>query len=667
MQIADDIIKEEVLHVVLYRNYADIVKILNMERFYPKSLSWMDIMTISGKRNNETCLKFIEQIVMLDQNALLTDFAISSSNGMLDSCASLLADDNVIGRKPNRRKSKSTNSIHLMDVVNVVLNCCDNVLLQILIEKLFTLQLSIPLIFPIQDNGLTCLLWSLRGIVPEGKTGYGSPEALSLVDIPLPYISFMRIGHLKQSKSKLINSLLRSTQYDTYFHRDCKNGDSIRNLSEGTVEATWFQPSMSVKNEKMYGILNLRGEASKYSEQCCILSEISSLIFVMINVTSMTSDPIGNFLKKIQNTKANVILVVLAETMDEASSYDADIAFSKYDTEYISEEINNWSDGALWNATVIIEEIRDVINRHLDQPVSKIDLENIANTARRIGNCCVDEDDPRISKARKKMERIIGYHGFQSILATERKAILLPLQGEHWKTWGELQKEQYRNKNLVDSPEEYTSQKIAEQNEARLQQFNLIQNGKCEFAEKICLQLQAYRTRLSRQYFSTWMQLKLDDSSRKVMPKLQKNYEDRLNADLLKIDSSSEMLESELVDLDIKLRKTSFGLENVFRELGQMYEAVKYSSSSVGNDILKSYNYCMDLPRTMANLVLQGISLELMDGDTSFVPVMWLKAIFKEIQGIVGNEVQIYVVSIVGLQSSGKSTVLNTMFGLKFP
>ena len=83
--------------------------------------------------------------------------------------------------------------------------------------------------------------------------------------------------------------------------------------------------------------------------------------------------------------------------------------------------------------------------------------------------------------------------------------------------------------------------------------------------------------------------------------------------------------------------------------------------------IQNQYQYCLNLPKTMASLVLEGIPLELMDGDTAFVPVVWVETIFEEIQEIVGEEKKLYVVSIVGIQSSGKSTFLNTMFGLKFP
>ena len=64
-------------------------------------------------------------------------------------------------------------------------------------------------------------------------------------------------------------------------------------------------------------------------------------------------------------------------------------------------------------------------------------------------------------------------------------------------------------------------------------------------------------------------------------------------------------------------------------------------------------------------MLLRGAPFELMDGDVAFVPVTWVTAVFTELKNIIGNK-KMVVVSVVGIQSSGKSTLLNTMFGLQF-
>ncbi|KAG9333342.1 hypothetical protein JZ751_012809 [Albula glossodonta] len=54
-----------------------------------------------------------------------------------------------------------------------------------------------------------------------------------------------------------------------------------------------------------------------------------------------------------------------------------------------------------------------------------------------------------------------------------------------------------------------------------------------------------------------------------------------------------------------------------------------------------------------------------MDGDAAHVPLTWIKAVLDELTKTIGDR-KVFVLSILGLQSSGKSTLLNTMFGLQF-
>ena len=67
----------------------------------------------------------------------------------------------------------------------------------------------------------------------------------------------------------------------------------------------------------------------------------------------------------------------------------------------------------------------------------------------------------------------------------------------------------------------------------------------------------------------------------------------------------------------------------------------------------------------VAHLILQGMPFEMMDGDAAFVPLTWVKAVFQAIKNIIGDK-KLFILSVIGIQSSGKSTLLNTLFGLKF-
>ncbi|CAG2192340.1 Interferon-induced very large GTPase 1 [Mytilus edulis] len=65
-----------------------------------------------------------------------------------------------------------------------------------------------------------------------------------------------------------------------------------------------------------------------------------------------------------------------------------------------------------------------------------------------------------------------------------------------------------------------------------------------------------------------------------------------------------------------------------------------------------------------AKLLVMGYPFEIMDGDVANVPLFWVRAVLKELKVILGEKATSFV--CVGIQSSGKSTLLNTMFGLQF-
>ncbi|KAI4875327.1 hypothetical protein NFI96_030094, partial [Prochilodus magdalenae] len=60
-----------------------------------------------------------------------------------------------------------------------------------------------------------------------------------------------------------------------------------------------------------------------------------------------------------------------------------------------------------------------------------------------------------------------------------------------------------------------------------------------------------------------------------------------------------------------------------------------------------------------------ALPLELMDGDTSHVALDWVSAVLDELIKTLGDQ-RVFVLSVLGIQSSGKSTMLNAMFGLQF-
>lgn len=57
--------------------------------------------------------------------------------------------------------------------------------------------------------------------------------------------------------------------------------------------------------------------------------------------------------------------------------------------------------------------------------------------------------------------------------------------------------------------------------------------------------------------------------------------------------------------------------------------------------------------------------MELMDGDADHVPLKWISSLLEEVIKKLGDP-RVFVLSVLDVQSSGKSTMLNAMFELKF-
>ncbi|XDV53838.1 hypothetical protein PO909_022248 [Leuciscus waleckii] len=156
-----------------------------------------------------------------------------------------------------------------------------------------------------------------------------------------------------------------------------------------------------------------------------------------------------------------------------------------------------------------------------------------------------------------------------------------------------------------------------------------------------------------RAYYLKWLRNALENRSHEVLPQLRELYKQKCQ------DVCGN--KAEIAELDKKISNSSLGVEHFIREMSQLYEA----SVSLPEDALHR-KQLEHLPRLCAELLLDGFSLELVDGDSSNIPVKWLSGVFSELNTLVESKNRIMVVTVLGVQSSGKSTLLNTMFGVQF-
>ncbi|XDV12149.1 hypothetical protein PO909_000871, partial [Leuciscus waleckii] len=167
-------------------------------------------------------------------------------------------------------------------------------------------------------------------------------------------------------------------------------------------------------------------------------------------------------------------------------------------------------------------------------------------------------------------------------------------------------------------------------------------------------------------HFLKWLGIFLDDYTSQDISVLHHKYDKKWSVvvKLKENDNKSEKLKAEQAELERiseDLQAATFGLEHIMREIGQIYE----SCSSVKKNKKDLQFDFSSLPSLAAEMMISGFPLELMDGDAAHVPVIWISAVLDELIQKLGDQ-RVFVLSVLGLQSSGKSTMLNAMFGLQF-
>ena len=127
---------------------------------------------------------------------------------------------------------------------------------------------------------------------------------------------------------------------------------------------------------------------------------------------------------------------------------------------------------------------------------------------------------------------------------------------------------------------------------------------------------------------------------------------------------------------------SSLRLADLVRELQHVYDVLNYYTrvyaendkesksdnyNGIESRLIHPTEHLRLLPRVLADLFLQSYPLELFNGQHSSVPFTWLTGIMQEMKVLTGTSTfdpLVSVVSTVGLQSSGKSTFLNSLFCL---
>ncbi|XP_062843440.1 interferon-induced very large GTPase 1-like [Trichomycterus rosablanca] len=529
------------------------------------------------------------------------------------------------------------NSIHPMDLQMAVFHCSDRFLKQLIVTKLSQCRYALPLLVLNPFTGkIEFPLWTFQDIIQSCKTTDTSGTKISktqhVYEAETPMVTFFRLGDVSFSKSQLMNSLINE-KHQTFFHRHCRGSIKNRLLMDGVVEIAWYCPSGKETDNftDCVAFCNLHGDAETSKEQLDILTEMSSVNVVLL------SDP--------KNKRNKEMLQKLLKDPKPL------ICLLSKDESGVSRIKNRLFKIGLKdrNQSNVSENLRTTITECLSKSYSVFKLENLHKN----NEIIADEDDPECRKGKGAALEIIKHLKGKEI--STLKETHLPCQGKLWHEWCQINKDSHRLQG--NNLEMQKSEKQTQMKQIREQQQEIGQSG---FMRKIISSLNSLAGN-EKSFFIKWLEILLDKQTSDDLSDLHHKYNETWTRvlDLKKKHDTSENMkdeQTELEEISKKLNAAMFGLEHIFREMGQIYESSKKTSGE------KSIS---NLPKLAAELIKAGLPIELMDGDASHVPLIWVSAVLDELIKNLGDQ-RVFVLSVLGIQSTGKSTMLNAMFGLQF-
>jgi len=532
--------------------------------------------------------------------------------------------------------NSSSDSIHPVDNLLALIHCSDNLLRQTILSKLTICQVATPILLPNPlDNSVTFLIWAMRSVVKVwNRLTVNNEEILmerSLVSYPCPIVSFLRIGTLTVSKSNIINHVIGSK--DVFFFRNCRQVKFQKQIANGMVDLCYFLPGNKDCNFANDAVLflNLHGDVRDFDKQSIFLQKVSHLIVLLVNEYSLDEKALQLISKLCANYNQ---LLVFIQNCDDGSRVQLQQSVSNI-------RVCRFKKGKQIDG--FKKPIQNTIANMLDEPSNCrfVSLKDHVRTAQDCG-ILVDENDKTCSLGFKVAEKVLVE--VNKVPADKAKLMIFPLQGpKGWQKWAEIDKRQHKEfGDQTMDLEKYNAKLKAEKMSIRQELWHACKNLTSPLKEFLnALLTLDIRTKM---YFLTWLTLLLGEQMRCVLADLFKNKQ-----------KSGEQNKAR--------HNASIGLEHFFREVCQLYETLACLKKLKNQDRVSQNT--LKLPYIMAEIITYGGFMEMMDGDASHVPLEWVTAIFNELQKLhEGNT--LYTISIIGIQSTGKSTLLNTMFGLNF-
>ncbi|XP_053194204.1 interferon-induced very large GTPase 1-like [Scomber japonicus] len=626
---------------------------LHLQDKYEQKLTPAAFLKISPpvKQHHDTSEKdlahtFLQRLMMLDYRARYIPVKQDSPEGSHSEPQKIDDDDfdDFLSTSVDSDQPKHPH-VHPMDIQMAVYHCSDSFLKQNMITKLSQCQYALPLLVPDPVSmDIECPLWTFRQIKKSWKKTQTRDDSntVTMKSMPIyraetPMVSFFRLGSLSLSKSQLMNTLINE-RHSTFFHRNCPGSTKSRHLMDGVAEIAWYCPA-GKPNDAFTDCItfcNLHGDALMIEKQREILMENSSVNVVLLPTLERSDKSANAVISALFKSPKPLICLIV----------DNDCGVVGKQGKYkMGLKDKSQSD--------VCKELKGIIEKILSGPHTSFQLETMAE----VSGIRVDEDDTVCQEGKSAAMKIVNVLKGMDVSGIKDK--YLPCQGQLWHDWCKINKEQYHLKGKLEK------EKCKKQQEMRKIREDQC-SASCSELMKLFIESLSSLSPKEKQYFLKWIQILLDALSTDDLSSILQKYDEKWSEvlDLKKKHDKSDWLTSkqtELEEISEKLQSATFGLEHIFREIGQIYEAHKSLQEQTEMEETDWSKY----PELAAELMISGHPMELMDGDAGHVPLTWISSLLDEVIKKLGDQ-RVFVLSVLGIQSSGKSTMLNAMFGLQF-
>ncbi|XP_053184711.1 interferon-induced very large GTPase 1-like [Scomber japonicus] len=620
---------------------------LGLEEFYPNKLTLRSLLEINKNSIYDETVQSLEKIPWCFLRKL---FQISAE---CRNCTQLSNDDEDGEENSDQfdfdqliADDCDDNKVNPLDLIVALFLCADSFLQQEMALKMSVCQFSVPLLLPhVNNSQSTLMLWALRDIVKEW-----CPQDLSeskgfvennIVQANIPFFTFVRLKNCSLSKSQVLNHVLSRGQqnHNIFIHRDMEGGRLQRIIANGLVEVCWYLPcgkeNLDIFPEPV-AFANLRGDICESLAQFNFLFQVSTATFVFLDKVEENEHKI---LTSLQDVKSKLCLVV---NRKEHSSGEDMMSVKKTLKELKVPKSSVKTKDPSVNIAEFSKKLCAAIKTSLPDVKATLNIVNMVGKAAELGLFVDESTSDKQNKAAEEILKGIGVR-----LIPDYKKQQLPLQGDNWKRLSQLQMEECRLKKSGElGLEEYKSQLQEEKLQIRKEQNKYkLSKAMTSFIESL-----STSDKEKRDFFLKWMKLKLDTHSRNKLSDLRNKFKEQCEKKDIKL----------IAKLDKDLLESSLGVEHYMREMGLIYEFSVKGSRNIVDEITR-------LPGLAAEMLLDGFPLELLDGDASNIPERWVTDVLMELHKKVGEQSKLLVLTVLGVQSTGKSTLLNTMFGVQFP